>query len=486
MKNRIEKNRTLINKAIYVVMNALFILSLWGCATPKLAMRTENTAVPEHFAERNQDTTTIATLNWREYFADKTLTALIDTALKNNQELNIMLQEIELNNNEAYARKGAYLPFLNVGIGGGVDKTAQYTRLGAVEEQLSVTPGTPFPKPFSDVTVGATISWEIDVWGKLRNAEKSAISRYLASIEGKNFMVTRLVAEIAESYYELMALDNMLDNIEKNIVIQSNALRVAQQQKEFAKVTQLAVNRFEAQLLNTQNRQFALKQRIVETENRINFLTARFPAPIPRNSSTFLDIKLDSLQAGVPAQLLRNRPDIRQAEYALAAAKLDVEVAKSNFYPTLGIRAGIGFQAFNPTFLLRPESLLYNIAGDLLAPLINRNALEAAYNSATSQQIQAAFLYEQSILNGYVDVLNQMAKLDNFSKSYDTKSKEALILQQSVTIANNLFNSAKADYAEVLLTQREALEARIDLVEIKSQQLSAKVNVYRALGGGWK
>jgi NodT family efflux transporter outer membrane factor (OMF) lipoprotein len=475
------------SKPFYHIFGYVFLLlSLWGCIPSQYATRNENKSVPESYNALSQDTLNVANQNWREYFADNALTALIDTALKNNQELNVILQEIEVSNNETLARKGAYLPFLNVGLGAGVDKTAQYTRLGAVEEQLNVAPGTAFPKPLQDYTVGASVSWEIDVWGKLHNAEKSAVSRYLASIEGKNFMVTHLIAEISEAYYELMALDNLLDIIEKNIDIQSKAFNVIKQQKEFAKVTQLAVNRFEAQLLNTQNRRFAIKQKIVETENRINFLTARFPKPIARNSGKFLEVKLDSLHAGIPAQLLVNRPDVRQAEFALAAAKLDVEVAKANFYPTVGIRAGIGFQAFNPAFLINPESLLFNLVGDLVAPLINRNALEAAYNTATVQQIQAVYRYEQSILNAYVDILNQLSKLDNFTKSYETKSKEVEILVESVTIANNLFNSAKADYAEVLFTQKEALEAKTDAVEIKLKQLQAKVNIYRALGGGWK
>lgn len=474
------------NKSLYSSIGAVFILLfVWGCATPQNAVRNENKSVPERYTN-SQDTLNVANLNWRAYFADNNLTALIDTAFKNNQELNIVLQEIEMRNNVITARKGAYLPFLNVGVGAGGDKTAKYTRLGAVEEQLEIAPGTAFPKPLTDLTVGATVSWEIDIWGKLHNAEKSAVSRYLASIEGKNFMVAHLIAEIADAYYELMALDNLLSIIDQNIEIQSGALKVVKQQKEFAKVSQLAVNRFEAQLLNTQNRQFAIKQKIVETENRINFLTGRFPKPIARSSDKFLDFKIDSLQAGIPSQLLSNRPDIRQAEFELAAAKLDVEVAKANFYPSLGIKAGIGFQAFNPTFLINPESLLYNLAGDLIAPLINRNALEAEYNSATAEQIKAVYNYEQAILRAYTDVLNQLAKIENFSKSYETKSKEVDILIQSITIANNLFNSAKADYGEVLLTQREALESKTEIIEIKMKQLNAKVNMYRALGGGWK
>ncbi len=169
----------------------------------------------------------------------------------------------------------------------------------------------------------------------------------------------------------------------------------------------------------------------------------------------------------------------------MAAAKLDVKVAKANFYPSLHISVGIGFQAFNPAFLLNPESMLFNLAGDLMAPLINRNAIKATYFSANALQLQAILHYEQTILNAYVDVLNQLSKIDNFSKSQETKMKEVEILKQSINIANSLFNSARADYGEVLLTQREALEAKIELIEIKMKLLNGKVNIYRALGGGW-
>src|SRR5690606_25832420 len=186
---------------------------------------------------------------------------------------NITLQEIEISKNEIRSRKGEYLPFVDFGTGAGMEKEGRYTRHGAVDEQLEIKPGTAFPEPLTDYMFGAYASWEIDVWKKLRNAKKSAISNYLASVEGKNFMVTNLISEIADAYYELMALDNLLDIIEKNIELQTNALKVVKHQKEAAKLSQLAVNRFEAQLLNTQNLQYEIKQNIVETENRINFLT---------------------------------------------------------------------------------------------------------------------------------------------------------------------------------------------------------------------
>jgi NodT family efflux transporter outer membrane factor (OMF) lipoprotein len=480
------KRITMRIRPIYNLIGILIILfSVGGCKTIQNNVRSENKSVPVSY-KNSQDTMNLAQVNWRSYFSDENLVALIDTALKNNQELNIMLQEIEIGKNEIRARKGEYLPFVRAGAAVGVEKVGRYTRSGAVEEQLEIKDGRRFPDPLGDYYLGVSASWEVDIWRKLRNAKKSAVMRYLASTEGRNFMVTNLIAEISEAYYELEALDNQLEIIRQNTEIQAGALRVMQRLKESAIVTQLAVNRFQAQLLNTQNLQYDVLQRIAEVENRIHFLTGKYPQPIKRNSASFSLIEIDSLGFGVPSQLLANRPDIRQAEYELAAAKLDVKVARANFYPSLDITAGVGFQSFNAAYLLNPHSILYNIAGDLMAPLINRNAIKAAYNTATAQQLKAVYNYEQKILNAYVEVLNQVSMIDNSSKSYATKAKEVDILMQSINISNNLFNSARADYGEVLLTQREALESKMELIEVKMKQLKARVNIYRALGGGGK
>jgi NodT family efflux transporter outer membrane factor (OMF) lipoprotein len=478
--------KEMLNRYNYTFAAALaFALVLAGCNVPRNVGMTEDKSMPETYGSAQSDSAYTALMSWKEYFGDPMLAALIDTALIRNQELNITLQEIEISRNEIRARKGEFLPFVDLGAGAGLDKAGKFTRLGAVDESLDIRPGEAIPEPLTDFMVGAYATWEIDVWKKLRNAKKSAVSQYLSSVEGKNFMVTNLIAEVADAYYEMMALDNLLSIVDKNIAIQSDALNIVMQQKDAGRVTQLAVNRFQAQLLNTKNLQFGIRQRLIETENQIHFLTGVFPSGILRNSDGFDQVKVDPVQAGIPSELLANRPDIRQAEFLLAAAKLDVKVARANFYPSIGISAGIGFQAFNPTFLFRPESMLYNLAGDLMAPLINRNAIKAAYNTANAQQIQAVYDYERTVLGAYVDVLNQLAKIENYSESYETKSQEVDILMESITIANSLFYSARADYAEVLLTQREALEAKIDLIEIKLQHLNAKVNIYRALGGGW-
>lgn len=463
----------------------ILVATVWmqACKVPAITSKNENANLPNSYTQI-QDTLNMVKLPWRTYFSDPNLIALIDTALQNNQELNIMLQEIEMSKNEILQRKGEYKPFVNLKAGAGPDRAAKYTWDGFSEEDLKANPDKG-PKYIGDFMVGAYFSWELDVWKKLRNATKSAAIKYSAVVEGKNFMVTNIIAEISVSYYELMALDNQLDIIQQNISIQSNVLKVIKQQKEAAKVTQLAVNRFEAQLLNTQNLRYQINQQITETENKIRFLTGKYSPTIARNSALFGTITIDDLQTGMPSQLLVNRPDIRQAELNIAAAKLDVQVAKANFYPSFSIQAGLGFQAFNPLYLIRPASILYNLAGDMVAPLINKNAIIASYYNANSQQIQAIYAYEQTILTAYTEVLNQMAKADNFKASYEMKSKEVDILLQSVAISNNLFNSARADYMEVLLTQREALESKMQLIEIRMKQLSAKVNIYRALGGGW-
>ncbi|MBE9584844.1 efflux transporter outer membrane subunit [Mucilaginibacter sp. JRF] len=459
-----------------------------ACKIPDLVQRTENKAVPENFgATTPADSVSSAKATWTTFFNDQYLSALIDTALKNNQELNVMLQDIEIDKNEIRARKGEYLPFIGLKAGAGVDKVGRYTSKGANDATTDIKPGKEMPEPLPDYLVAAYATWELDIWHKLHNAKKAAVARYLATVEGRNFMVTNLIAEIANSYYELLALDNQLAIVKQNIDIQTNALKVVRIQKEAARVNELAVRRFEAQVLSTRSLQYNIQQQIVETENKINFLLGRYPQPIARSTEGFETLTPVPVQAGLPAQLLANRPDIRQAELALAAAKLDVKVAKARFYPSLGISASIGYNAFSPSYLLHtPESLLYSVGGDLMAPLINRNAIRADYNSASAKQLQAIFNYERIVLNAYIEVANQLSKMGNLEKSYDLKSQQVQKLTQSVNISNELFRSTRADYMEVLMTQRDALEARFELIETKKQQINARINAYQALGGGWQ
>ncbi len=465
------------------------LLLLWfynACNVPNLSRTSALKPIPMSYGNTN-DSINSATIKWRAFFKDPYLVTLIDSALINNQELNIILQEIKIARNEIKARKGEYLPFVSGNAGTGLDKVGRYTSRGANDANTDVMPGKAFPEPLGDYLISAKASWELDIWKKLRNAKKSAVYKFLATEDGKNFMVTNLVSEIARAYYELRALDNQLIILNSNIDIQKNALEIVKLEKISAKVTELAVKKFEAEVLKNQSRVYYIQQSIVETENRINFLLGRFPQPVLRDTTQFIDIVPDSILSGLPAQLLSNRPDIRQSEMNLMASKIDVKVARANFFPSLKLTTGIGYQAFNPKFLLSsPESMLYNIAGDLIAPLVNRNAIKANYMSANSKQIQSLYNYEQTILKAYIEVVNQLSNISNLNKSYELKVKQVQALTQSIDISTILFRSARADYMEVLMTQRDALDSRFELIDTKLQQMTATVQIYTALGGGWR
>jgi outer membrane protein TolC len=230
-----------------------------------------------------------------------------------------------------------------------------------------------------------------------------------------------------------------------------------------------------------------VQQRIVETENHINVLVGRFPQPVQCDAGLFNAGFPDAMRTGVPARLLSLRPDVRRAELELEAARLDVKAARASFYPALRITAGAGLNAFNGAYFMEtPASLIYNAAGDLVAPLINRNAIKAAYASANARQQLAVYEYERTLLNVYVEVVNQLSGIDNLTQSYSLRQQQVDALSSSITTSNNLFRSARADYMEVLMTQRDALGSKVELVELRRQQLGAQVAMYQALGGGWR
>ncbi len=433
------------------------------------------------------DSSNSAQIKWKDFFADKYLISLIDTALHNNQDLLITLQDIEIAGNNVKFRKGLLYPTVTGGAAAGIEKVGLYTSQGAGDASAEITPGKTVPENLGDLSIGLQTTWEVDIWGKLRNAKKAAYAKYLGSIEGKNFVVTNLVAEVANTYYELLALDNQLEIIRETIKLQQNALEIVKVQKEAAVVTELAVKQFEAQVFNSQSLEFDVLQQITENENKINFLLGRYPRKIDRDKSTFTAQIPMQIKSGIPSQLLQNRPDIKQSELELYATKCDVKSAKAEFYPSLRITGAVGFQAFKTAYLFTsPESIAYNLIGDLMAPLINRTAIQAEFNKAKSYQIQAMYNYQKTILNGYVEVSNEMSNINNLKQLYNLKAQEVEALTKSIDIASELFKSARANYLEVLIAQREALKSKLELVEAKKRQYNSVTNIYKALGGGWE
>lgn len=469
-----------------MALAALFVVS--GCVTqPDQGLPPEPVrALPESFGPADTSSAEAslpdaADVRWADYFAEPELRALIEAALAGNQELQIRVQEVLMAQYEIMARRGEYRPRVDAVAGVGLEKVGEVTSQGVSDAANDV------PEDLGDFRLGLAASWEVDIWHRLRDLEDAASVRYLASVEGRNFLVTGLVAEIAGSYYELTALDSQLAVLERNIAIQQDALEVVRLEKQAARVTQLAVQRFEAEVLKNQSLRYDLAQRIVEVQNRINFLVGRTPQPVQRDSQDF-DASLPPFtRAGVPSALLDHRPDVRQAELQLQAARLDVSAAKARFYPSLSIEAGVGYESYEADELFQtPESLFYGIAGGLVAPIFNRRGIQAEYFVTVAEQWKATREFEQTLLRAYIEVANQLSLVGNLEQAYDLQSRQVALLEESVDISAVLFRSARADYMEVLLTRRDALEAEMERIETRLRQKLALVGVYRALGGGWR
>jgi len=469
---------------IYIVF-ALLIFS--GCKTLNTDLTIPEKKIPSSFSSASTDTTNIAEINWRQYFADTLLVKLIDTALAGNIDLQMALQRIEAARASVKLANGTLLPQVGLNINGGVRKFGLYTMDGAGNISTEITPGQIVPINLPDMYVGLNASWEIDIWGKLRNQRKSTFANYLSSIEGTNFVISNLVADVGIAYYVLIALDNELEIIRQTIQKQQEALEVIKLQKETGRANELAVQQFQAQLLNSQALEFETMQQILEQENLINFLLGRYPQTVQRSKEVLFQEMPQQFASGIPSQLLSNRPDIREAEFQVQASKFDLKSAKAAFFPNLNITAGLGFQAFNPEFLFAsPASLAYSVLGGLVAPLVNMNALKAQFNTARSSQLTAMYNYQKTILKGYVEVVNELSSIENLKQMNLLKKQEGDVLVQSVETSIELYKNAKANYLEVFLAQQHSLHTQLELISVNKRKYIATVNIYKALGGGWR
>ncbi len=327
---------------------------------------------------------------------------------------------------------------------------------------------------------------KLSLWEN-KSEEGSALHRYLASIEGKNLVVTGLIAEVARNYYELLALDNELAILNETIALQENAFELVKVQKEAAMVNTLAVKQFEAQLLNSKGRRVAILQLIIENESEINLLSGRYPGVVQRSSVSFNESIPARISTGLPSDILLHRPDIREAEFELTASRADVKAAKAAFYPSLSINGSIGFQAYKPNLLFfTPESYVYGIIGTLATPVVNRAAIKAEFRRANAQQLEALYNYQKSIVNGYTEVYNHINGIANLETIHAFKTDEVNALTESIETSAELFRTGRATYLEVIVAQQNALLARLELVDIRKQQFISTVNLYKALGGGWR
>ncbi|GAB3717933.1 TolC family protein [Spirosoma flavus] len=445
--------------------------------------------IPVTFAGQ-RDSVGIASQNWRNFFADPNLVQLIDTALAGNLDLRIATQRIEAARGAFEYSRGFLAPQVNAVASAGVDRYGNYTMngVGNFDTNLSenIRGNDRIPNPTPDYFLGARSTWEVDIWGKLRNRKKAAYLRLLASEKGRHAVVTALVAEVARYYYSLLALDGELEILQKNIDLQQNALELVRIQKQAGRVTELAVQQFSAQLLNTRSRQGRVRQQIVEAENQLNRLLGRYPQPVSRGKSLQERELPGQVLAGLPTQMLVRRPDIRQAELNLQAANVDIDVARAEFLPSLNLNAYVGLNAFRTAVLFNPASIAAGLLGGLSAPVINRRFLKGNYRQSEAQARESLYRYRQTILTGFSEVTTNLRGVENYRNVADLQAQEVDVLEEAVTTSNDLFSNGYASYLEVITAQRSVLEAELALINTKQQQFLTITDLYRVLGGGWQ
>lgn len=463
----------------------LCLLAL-GCVPEAAKLPTTEPRLPDAFAEQNGTSNrSSALVPWSEFFGDPQLAALLREAITNNPELPIALARVEAARAYAAAATGAQLPQVGVAAGVGIRKFGLYTMDGAGNATTDITPGRIVPEHLPNYTAGLVASWEVDVWGKLADRKRSAASRYLASVEATQWAVSQLVRHVAHAYYELLAADASRNVLAESLQRQREALEVVRLQKSAGTTTELAVQQFRQAVSDTEARVAEVEQRIGIAQNQLSLLLGKYPGAIARDAARLFDVGEPELDVGVPAELLRNRPDVRQAELELEAAKCDVAAARAAFYPEFTISAGVGLEAFNPRYLVElPSSLAYNASVGLFAPLINRAAIEADFNVANAGQIEALFNYQKILLQAYTDVVNGLLAVKTARNVLSLKNEQQDATGRAVEISDALFHAGQATYFEVLMAQQNRLEAELDRVEAAKNLRTARVDVYQALGGG--
>ena len=486
-RKRINKSRTFT-----CLIFLIGIICLPACKTYRPVSMPATLPLPANYGiNHNGDTTNMAAFSWRVFFKDPLLVALIDSALRNNADLLIAAERIEIARAFFQKTRAATQPVLNAAGSAGLDKFGEYTMNGVGNYDTNLSPNISKDQkipthPTPDYFIGVRSTWEIDFWGKLKHRKKAAAARLLATESGRRWMVTTLVSELAIRYYTLLVLDNEQRIIQRNTKYQETALEIVEAQKEGGRATELAVQQFRAQLYHTRSFAYQISQSIIETEAGINFLIGRYQQPVVRDSSALLQIVQQPVQTGIPSALLANRPDIREAEQLLQGAGEDLAAARAAYLPSFTISSYAGLNAFAGSLLLKGASLTYGLLGGITAPLFNRGEIKTGYSIAVAENRQAVYQYQKLLVNGLNEVITQVNQVNNYTQFTVLKKQEVNELSLAVSSANDLYITGYASYLEVITAQKAVLEAEIELNNSQKEIALGIIGLYKALGGGWQ
>lgn len=461
----------------------LFVfITLISCKVSK-DIETPKDAFPENFrnASVSKDTTSIADLEWKNFFTEKNLIQLIDSAVTRNNDLQIATKNIEIAQFRFTQSKWGNVPQANLFVNASTSNPSDNSFTGM---NLNQALGQ---NHINDYSAGASLAWEADIWGKIKNQKKGAYATYLQSEEVKKALQTTIVANVSKGYYNLLMLDAQLDIARKNLKLNDSTSKIIQLKYNSGQVTSLAIQQSEAQQLNAAQLIPQLEQNIAIQENALSVLTGSFPNSKARNTPlTAIELK-NNTAIGIPSSLVSRRPDVKSAELALKVANANVGITKADLYPSLKITAQGGVNSFETSsWFTIPASLFGTVAGGLTQPLLNNKRVQTQYNIAKVEREKAVLSFRQSVLVAVTEVADALVKVEKLEQQESFLEQRVKTLQQAIKNSNLLFKNGMAEYLEVLSAQANLLQSELELANMKREQLTATIELYRALGGGWR
>jgi len=418
------------------------------------------------------DSNTIANLPWQEVFTDDILQDLIKRGLTYN--LDLLSAYTRIQQAQAYYNqsKASLLPDL-------------VATAGVTQSRLPETQRLSGSSSRTQYNLGVSSVWEADIWGRLSSSKRAEFAALLQTEAAAKAIQTNLIASIANYYYQLLAMDQQLQITEKTVENWKTTVITMKALKEAATVTEAAVVQSEAQRYAAEVTIPDLKQAIKETENALSILIGSTPGEIKRGN-LLNQHSLNSLEVGIPAQLLANRPDVMQAELNFRTQFELTNVARASFYPTLSITGSAGFNSYDIDNFLDPASLLANIGGSLTQPIFNRRANKTRLEVAVAQQEEALLNFKNTLLIAGKEVSDALSQYETAGQKMAVRNKQTDALQKSVDYSQELLENGFANYTEVITARQSLLQAELSSIDDRLQQLTAVVYLYRSLGGGWK
>jgi NodT family efflux transporter outer membrane factor (OMF) lipoprotein len=467
------------NRNITIYSTLLLVTALASCRMGKDYQRPD-LGLPAQFASAPSDTS-VADMEWKKFFSDPTLQSLIGHALQNSFDVQASMKRVEEARAYAKQAKVNWAPTITANVTASTTFPSKNSLNGL---SLKTFLGKDH---IEDYNLNAGLSWELDVWGKLRRQREAANASYMQSYEALRAVQTALVADVASSYYNLLMLDAQLKIARRNVNLGDTIVQVIKLQKQAGQVTELAIQQAAAQRQTAALLVPQIEQQIAIQENTIRILSGDLPGTITRDIE-LNNVKVwENLPTGIPAAMVSRRPDVRSNEMALVAANAKVGIAQASFYPTLSISASGGLNTYKASnWFTMPASLFATGAAGLMQPIFQRRALKTQYEVAKLQRDEAAITFRQSAVNAMGEVANAMVKLDKLKSEYELSADQVNVLHGAIGNAQLLFKSGLADYLEVITAQSNLLQAELNQATIQRDQLSAMVELYRSLGGGWK